>query len=229
MTGSSTQRMSGLVCSGWFHPHRSHHEHRYHRQLPRGQWRLRQTAIISLLTSVMMTASTQSCLPGRQRRCRSEVAGSAPRHHQQVLALQVVAEARPVAVGVAVAGGAEARRTKARRVRQRLGQLQPRCLASCQGQRARRTATLGACASVWFIKRQCTDYHCVRALHRLRPRSAATPKFSTGLNGDALMSNGTPRGDSSAVAGSGGGDAEGRPSSARGVDLTGFTMFVDRM
>ena len=51
---------------------------------------------------------------------------------------------------------------------------------------------------------------CLWALHRLRPRSAATPKFSTGLNGDGYAEGSGPR-------------------SSGGVDLTGFTMFVDRM
>ena len=77
--------------------------------------------------------------------------------------------------------------------------------------------------------RVCASNSC-----RLRPRSAATPKFSTGLNGDAVMSSVTPRGDGSSSHGGvgvkGGADAEGGgPSSSGGVDLTGFTMFVDRM
>jgi hypothetical protein len=48
------------------------------------------------------------------------------------------------------------------------------------------------------------------------------------------MSSVTPRGDGSSSHGGvgvkGGADAEGGgPSSSGGVDLTGFTMFVDRM
>ena len=189
------------------------------------------------LATVMMTVSRRNYRRGHQS--LAVLSASVPRRRRLPcwMAAAAVGGAAAAGAGAAVVG---ARRSRGRRVRRKRGLRRRRCSASSErarSYRARcgrrqapgalpRSSALLAVLALWLL----TCRGVVVCVRRLRPRSAATPKFSTGLNGDAMMSSVTPRGDTSGVDPlRGANPTEDSSGSSGGVDLTGFTMFVDRM